>query len=309
MKLLDFAINYPDEESCKAKFREFREREGIICPVCGCKEHYWKRDKDCFECKKCHHRIGLKSGTVMHKSKLPFRYWFFAMLLLTSTKKSFSAKEIQRQLSHKRYQPIWHMLHKLRICMGNRDGLYKLSNEVELDCAFFSTETPVEEKNKPIKRGRGSQKKTKVMIMAVSKIPDQECKNAKPKKVRYIKMIVIPDLKAKTITPVAQDSLSASATVISDDDTSFVQIKDVVKEHKAQVVESKDIAKVLPWVHIAISNAKRLLLDMYHDVKPEYIQMYLNEFCYKFNRRYLGPVIFDRLLIASVTYKNEFRYT
>jgi hypothetical protein len=309
MKLIDFTHNYPDEESCKAKFRELREREGIVCPICGCKEHYWKRDKECFECKKCHHRTGLKSGTVMHKSKLPFQYWFFAIHLLTSTKKSFSAKEIQRQLSHKRYQPIWHMLHKLRTCMGTRDGLYKLTSEVELDGAFFSTETPVEEKDKPIKRGRGSQRKTKVIVMTESQIPDKESKNAKPKKVRYIKMIVIPDLKAETITPVAQDSLSSSITVISDDDTSFAQIKDVVKEHKPQVVKPKDIGKVLPWVHIAISNAKRLFLDMYHDIKPEYLQLYLNEFCYKFNRRYYGLSMFDHLLIACISSKNEFRYT
>jgi len=54
----------------------------------------------------------------MHKSKLPYRYWFLAMHLLTSTKKSFSAKELQRQLGHKRYQPVWHMAHKLRETMG-----------------------------------------------------------------------------------------------------------------------------------------------------------------------------------------------
>jgi hypothetical protein len=48
----------------------------------------------------------LRANTVMHKSKLPFRYWFIAMHLLTSTKKSFSAKELQRQLGHKRYHPV-----------------------------------------------------------------------------------------------------------------------------------------------------------------------------------------------------------
>jgi hypothetical protein len=50
-----------------------------------------------------------------------------------------------------------------------------------------------------------------------------------------------------------------------------------------------------------------MLLDIYHDIKPEYLQNYLNEFCYKFNRRYFGENLFDRLMIASVTYKNQFR--
>lgn len=64
----------------------------------------------------------------------------------------------------------------------------------------------------------------------------------------------------------------------------------------------------LPWVHIAISNAKRLFLDIYHDITGRYLQNYLNEFCYKFNRRYFGLNLFDRLLIAAVSYKNHFRY-
>jgi hypothetical protein len=62
-----------------------------------------------------------------------------AMVFITSTKKSFSAKEIQRQIGHNRYQPIWEMMHKLRSVMGLRDDLYVLTNEVELDEGFFET--------------------------------------------------------------------------------------------------------------------------------------------------------------------------
>ena len=68
------------------------------------------------------------------------------------------------------------------------------------------------------------------------------------------------------------------------------------------------VGVVLPWVHITISNAKRQLLNTFHDIKPEFLQNYLDEFCYKFNRRYFGEALFGRLLIAVVSYKNEFRY-
>ncbi|MBP8945805.1 MAG: IS1595 family transposase [Paludibacteraceae bacterium] len=95
-------------------------------------------------------------GTVMENSKLPFMYWYIAMHLLTSTKKSFSAAELQRQLGHKRYQPIWEMECKLRDVMGKRDNLYQLTDEVELDNAFITTLIPEEEKDKPLKRGVGS---------------------------------------------------------------------------------------------------------------------------------------------------------
>ncbi|MFN8134987.1 MAG: transposase, partial [Bacteroidales bacterium] len=56
--------------------------------------------------------------------------------------------------------------------------------------------------------------------------------------------------------------------------------------------------KTLPWVHIAISNAKRTLLGIYHKIKGKYLQLYLDEFCYKLNRRYFGERLFDRLTIA-----------
>jgi hypothetical protein len=61
---------------------------------------------------------------------MPFRYWFVAIHLFTSTKKSFSAKELQRQSGHKRYKPIWNMLHKLRQIMGKRDELYTMSDVI-----------------------------------------------------------------------------------------------------------------------------------------------------------------------------------
>lgn len=308
MRLLDFATRYPDEASCKALFREYREREGVVCCKCGSKSHYWKNDKSCFECKKCKHRTGLRSGTVMHGTRLPFRKWFLAMHLLTSTKKSFSAKEIQRQLGHKRYQPIWHMVHKLRLSMGKRDNLYQLNGEIELDEGFFSTEIEVSEKDKALKRGRGSQRKTKVLVMVESEKVEGDDKKGKGKKSGYLKMKVIPDLKSLTITSMVEDMVSKDSTIVSDDSTSYVGLKELVQEHKPEAVDPKNVAKLLPWVHLAISNAKRLILDMYHDVKPEYLQMYLDEFCYKYNRRYFGEKLFDRLVIASVTSKNEFRY-
>ena len=81
-----------------------------------------------------------------------------------------------------------------------------------------------------------------------------------------------------------------------------------MKEHIPQVIPKDHVGKVLPWIHIAISNTKRSLLDIFHDVKPQYLQNYLSEFCYKFNRRYFGNALFDRLAIASASYKNGFRY-
>lgn len=308
MNLLNFIIQFPDENSCRLKFKSIRDEEGVICAKCGSKEHYWKKDKWQYECKKCKTRTTLRSGTVMHGSKLPFRYWFVAMHLLTSTKKSFSALELQKQLGHKRYEPIWKMLHKLREAMGKRDETYTLSGQIELDEGFFSTEIPNEQKDKPLKRGRGSQKKTKVLVMVESKESDQKTtKRGKPRKVGHLKMQVIDNLESKTITPIVEKNVSKDSYINSDDSTSYNKFQEIVIEHKAQVIPKDKIGIILPWVHITISNAKRLFTDIYHDIKPEYLQSYLNEFCYKFNRRYFGESLFDRLLVACVNHKNQFR--
>ena len=188
------------------------------------------------------------------------------MHLLTATKKSISAAELQRQLGHKRYQPIWEMMHKLRSVMGKRDDKYTLKGNIELDEGFFSTETPDAQKQEKLKAGAGSQKKSKVLVIAENTEPD--------------------------------------STITTDACTSHNDFKILFGEHKSQVIDLKDIGKVLPWVHIAIANAKTLFADMYHGIKPES----LNEFCYKFNRRYFGEDLFDRLVMIAASYRTDFEH-
>ena len=63
--------------------------------------------------------------------------------------------------------------------MGQRDAQYTLSGMIELDEGFFSTERDEDEKTKALKRGRGSQKKTKVLVMVES----EQVENLKTKEV------------------------------------------------------------------------------------------------------------------------------
>ena len=129
----EFFEKFPDEASCRAHFKQERDKQGVICKRCGHDKHYWHKNREQYQCKSCGWRTTLRSGTVMHGSQLPFYYWYYAMIQLTSTKKSFSALEVQRQLGHRYYEPIWYMLHKLRSVMGKRDEGYMLHDEVEAD--------------------------------------------------------------------------------------------------------------------------------------------------------------------------------
>jgi transposase-like protein len=306
MNLLNFISLFPDEDSCKLKYKEVRDQVGVICAKCNSKKHNWIQSKWQYQCTKCGNRTTLRSGTALHGSRLPFSFWFIAMHLITSTKKSFSALELQRQLGHNRYEPVWLMLHKLRDVMGKRDENYQLTDVIELDEGFFSTTTRVEEKGKPLKRGRGSQKKSKVLVMVESiPVEGKTTKKGKPRKVGYIRMVVIDDLKSETITAVVDEIIADKTIVDTDNSNSYTDFKDLDIQHRPKIIPKEQINEMLPWVHLAISNAKRLLLDIHHDIKPQYLQSYLNEFCYKFNRRYFGDKLFDRLLIACVSHNNK----
>ena len=92
--------------------------------------------------------------------------------------------------------------------------------------------------------------------------------------------------------------ITEKTIVFSDKSTSYVDISNFVEVHVTEKSSKETTTRTLPWVHIAISNAKRTLLGIYHKIKGKYLQLYLDEFCYKLNRRYFGERLFDRLTIA-----------
>lgn len=303
MNLIEFSERYPDEISCQKAFKDLRDKEGVICKKCGGTSHYWKSDKISFECKKCKFRTSLRSGTVMEHSRLPFRYWLLAIHLMTSTKKSISALEMQRQLGHKFYEPIWEMMHKIRLMMGKRDTNYVLDDTIELDEGFFTQVKESQEdtdKDEPRKRGRGSQNKAKVLVMTSTEPVEDYKKDEKPSKLKFVKMLVIRDLTADMIEAQVTACIDSKATVKTDGFKSYSKLRTIVAQHQEFIVPPKEACSVLPWVHTMISNAKRTFAGIHHMIKAGYMQNYLNEFCYKVNRRYFQNKLFDRLLIACV---------
>lgn len=307
MKLLEFNKQFGSEDDCIRYLKEQREKDGLVCPKCGGTRHIWDKYNRRWKCSGCHHVTTLTSGTVMHGSKLPLLYWFTAIHLLTSTKKTFSASELQRQLGHKRYQPIWEMLHKLRSVMGQRDSEYKLKETIELDEGYFTAEDRTED-DAPLKRGIGSQRKAKVLVMVESEPVENPKKGKKNRKCGHIKMKVIQNLKTSTFKSEAGQSIDPAAKVVMDNLPSHIGVEKVVACSERQTVPGKEAPKILPWVHVAISNAKSLFKDMYHGIKLDFLQSYLDEFCYKFNRMYFGDKTFERLVIASIKYRPAFEH-
>ena len=297
MNIIKFIEQFPDEASCKAHLRKVRESKGIKCKQCGCKKHYWLKAKDQWQCSACNFRTTLKSGTMFENSNLPLRKWYLAMAFMSFSKKGLSAMELQRQLEHARYRTVWSMMHRIRAAMGKRDNLYQLEGMIEFDEGYFATGTDEKERQN-LKRGRGSQRKTNVAVMAES-TPLEDLDTGKVEKhVRYFKMKALESHKATGVSDTIRKSLAEQCIVFSDKSTSYVDISDYVELHVSEISTKETTQINLPWVHIAISNAKRTFLGIYHKINGKYLQLYLDEFCYKLNRRYFGNRLFDRLAVA-----------
>jgi len=132
MKFYDFYKYFPDESTCIQILLNIREEEGIICKKCGSVEHYWKKDKKSFECKKCNYRTSLKNGTIIEYSNLPLKYWLSTIAYLNIIGEKISALELQKELGHKRYEPIWLMLKKIKNISEADNFIYKVSDYIQL---------------------------------------------------------------------------------------------------------------------------------------------------------------------------------
>ena len=288
MKLIDFITQFPDEQSCRARFKEYRDRIGVICPKCGCTVHYWTGGVcQRYECKNCGYRQSLRANTVMHNSHIPFRVWFIACHLLTSTKSNLSVSEIKRQLGNTSYRSVWWMVQKLRAVMGLSEDSHKLHGEIEIDEAFFKLE-PMTEKN-------SHSHLTPVLVMAESqKYSDKRYKIHR--KFGRLKMKVVSNVSAGTLYSVALECIDENAVLRGDGTSCHNYMRSSFQEVSREVlINQSDILRALPWTHLCISDSKNRIRDIYHGVTREYLQLYLDEFCWKKNLRYKN--LFDELLV------------
>jgi transposase-like protein len=140
-----------------------------------------------------------------------------------------------------------------------------------------------------------------VVVLAES-IPLEDIETGKTSKsCRYFKAKILEDHTDQGINEAIKKSIQESSIVFTDQSTSYVDIASWAEIHISEKSTKQTTKETLKWVHIFISNAKRNLLRNYHKIKHKNLQLYLDEFVYKLNRRYFGEKLFDRLVIASIT--------
>ena len=279
MGFIAFAEKYATEEACRQKVFEARWPNGFVCPKCGGTKCCFVKKRNGYQCNKCKFRFSPKVGTLMQDSPLPYKIWLWAIYLVASSKRGISAMELMRQL-HVTYKTAWYLLHRIRDAMGNRDEKYLLEGLIELDDSYFGG--PKEGG----KRGRGTLKSK--VLGAVSKD-----KSGRPK---YMKLRVVPNLKGKTVGKFAQESIAAGATIETDACHSYRKALSEKYNHEWEIFNTEK--EMLLWFHTAISNAKAWLQGTFHGIDEKHLQRYLNEYDYRYNRRFMQPVLFDHLLVA-----------
>jgi len=279
--LLAFAEKYKDDDSCREFLFKKRFPKGFICPKCECGSYSLHSTRCLYQCSNCKYQCSVTAGTVMHGTHIPLCKWFMAMYLLAKDKRGCSALQLSKELTLT-YKSAWFLLQRLRSAMGQRDSEYILSGIVEVDDSYFGG------KKKGGKRGRGT-KKSKV-ITAVSKT-----EAGKP---LFIKMQVVQDLKSATVKKFALHNIEENSQVQTDSYNSYKKLSAEKFTHKYEVFNPD--TNWLHWLHILIGNVKSFIRGTFHGLKEKHLQLYLDEYCYRFNRRYYNGSIFDRLSVAAM---------
>jgi transposase-like protein len=265
---------------------------GFRCGRCGHGRAYPIENRDLFECGSCGYQVSATAGTIFHKSKTDLRKWFLAIYLLASTKKAPSSAELARQLGVTR-KTAWLIRHKITPAMRRREGELMLQGLVELDEAYIGGK-----EKKAI--GRGAQKKRLVAISA-----EETAQGG----LAWAHIQLIPDAGQQALSEAASRSIRAGSLVKTDRWRGYSGLDKAGYRHCPQMQGQLDEpAKLLPWVHVIISNFKRWILDIFHGVSPKHLQVYLDEFCYRLNRRYHRLDLFRRILNRCVRYASPVTY-
>ena len=111
---IEFDRRFATEEACRAYWIEARWGGEPACAGCGSKRVWAERGGFLFECADCDHQTSLTSGTLLEKTRKPFKVWFRAVFEISSRRNGISAKELQRILGFGSYKTAWSWLHKLR---------------------------------------------------------------------------------------------------------------------------------------------------------------------------------------------------
>jgi predicted RNA-binding Zn-ribbon protein involved in translation (DUF1610 family)/transposase-like protein len=291
--LIEFQKTFPDETTCAEFLFHRRWPEGFVCPACGGgRAALLKSRAHTYECLDCGRQTSVTAGTVMHRSKLPLTVWFWAAHLMATHSNGMSALQLSAQL-HLRYKSAWLLVQKLRRSMVDPDREL-LKGVVEVD----QTELPFRTKDSYFDETKA---RRILIIGAVEVRPRSGGRWPRPKGDKYlntragrVRLAAIPDNSARSLQTFVRANVAPRTTLLSDGHKSYPGLDEY--RHDPRVVGKMAAHILLPWIHRVFSLMKRWGLGTYHGLRPKHIDVYLNEFVFRFNRRFHRDVSFEMML-------------
>lgn len=277
--------------------------DGFACPWCGAvgAAYRFENRPTVLRCRACRRNTYLTAGTVMHATRTPMQVWFWGAYLVTTQTPGISALQFQRQLGLSRYETAFQMLHKLRASLVRPDR-DRIGAEwpVEVDEALVGGKTRGE--------GRGVHHKTYV-AGAVEVRKKREQHGPRTVYAGRLRLRALGDRGKRSLEAFVTQNIETHSHVITDGWQGYDNLKTIGYAHQPAVLggDPEKADKALPMIHLIFSNLKAWLLGTHHGVSAQHLPAYLNEFVFRFNRRFYPMTAFASALgiatrIAGPTY-------
>ena len=218
---------------------------------------------------------------------LPLTQWFWAAYLMTTDTRGVSALLLQRQLGLRRYETAWLMLHKLRRAMVINAAREPLHGTIEVDDSWVGGPQPGLRGSRQLKGRRAA-----LVLVAVERRGHRSGR---------VRMGVIPDFKAATITGLLKQHVAPGSTIYTDGLKTFTGLEAAGFRHVARTQPvrrdlKRGVPSVVPLADRAIGNLQQWLIGTYHGVSRAQLPVYLDEFVFRHNRRRQPMAAFQTLL-------------
>lgn len=293
---------FPDDLACAAYLEAIRWPDGFHCLWCreAGEPYRFKARPHVLVCRKCKKDNRIMAGTVMQDSHTRLSIWFWGAYLVATHTPGMSAVQFQKQLGLKRYETAFQLLHKLRAGMvrPDRDRIgADPGNHVEVDEVWVGGKT----------RGLGRGVHDQTLVVAAVEVRRSKPRgagNIPRRQGRYagrIRLEAIRDRSAKTLCGFVEAAVEPGAQVVTDAWGSYNGLTGMGYRHVPVAMHGNPALAedYLPIVHLMFGNLKTWLRGIHHGVSPQHLQAYLNEFAFRFNRRFYPFNSFRSLLGIS----------
>ncbi len=273
-----FDRQLPDEDACLEYVKERRFPGGMaLCVNCRKeRKHYRVSGRTSYACHACGNHIYPLAGTIFHKSTTSLRTWFYVIRLMASTRVGVSAKQIQRETGVT-YKTAWRMMKQIRKLMAEN---ITLSGPVEMDESYF---------------GAPDSNKHRRLLRQDSKTPVFGIVERQGRVVAR----VLPDASKGSILPVVGEVLPPKTMIYSDESATIALVRWMGQSHRLATVNHSH-GYVDGYAHTNTidgfwSLVKRGIKGVYYQVGEKYLQSYLNEYAFRYNRRKVMRPMFSLL--------------